>query len=284
MMASTTNLQRGDCMSKIIALDAGHGLFTSGKRVTLNGYADTREWWLNDRIIDMVQKELEENYECTVLRVDDTTGKKDISLANRVKAANNANVDVYISMHHNAGVKGGTGGGTVVFYYSSNIKRRDQAQKLYNYITDETKLYGNRSQQVIKKGFYVIKNTKMPAFLIENGFMDSVVDVPRILSADHAKKTAEGLVAFIVEQFVLEPLKVSVSAPQKHTEVSQYYPKYSGAKTTLYSAMTSLGIDGSYAHRKLIAKANDIKLYVGTATQNTQMYNLLCAGLLKKEI
>lgn len=268
-------------MSKVIALDAGHGLYTSGKRVTLSGYPSTREWELNDRIADMVQSELTANYDVSILRVDDTTGKKDIPLATRVKMANDANAAAYISVHHDAGINGGVGGGTTVFYYSNNIKRRDQAQKMYNYVTDETKLYGNRSQQVIKKGFYVIKNTKMPAFLIENGFMDSRVDVPIILSEAHAKKTAKGLVAFIVEEFSLEPLKASVSVPQKPTEV--YYPRYTGAKTTLSNAMNSLGLDASYSHRKLIAKANNISGYVGTAKQNTQMYNLLVAGLLKKE-
>ncbi len=269
-------------MSKIIVMDAGHGLYTAGKRVTLKGYPSTREWELNDRIMDIVQKELINNYDCTVLRVDDTTGKKDISLKKRVKMANDAKADVYISMHHNAGVNGGSGGGTVVFYYSTNAKRREQAQKLYNYITDETKLYGNRCQRIINKAFYVIKNTKMPAFLVENGFMDSTTDVPIILTHEHAVKTARGIVAFLVEQFSLEPKKVAEIKPQNPTDA--YYPRYKGVKTTLYAAMKLLGIDPSYKHRKEIAKANGIGGYVGTAAQNTQMYNLLVAGLLKKAL
>lgn len=267
----------------VIVLDAGHGYNTIGKRVSLKGYPGTREWWLNDRIVDIVETELRNNYICTVLRADDTTGKKDISLSNRVAMANSAKADVYLSMHHNAGVNGRSGGGTVVYYYSSNIKRRDQAQKLYNYITDETKLYGNRCQQVIKKGFYVLAHTKAESFLVENGFMDSTTDVPRILSDDHAKKTAEGVLAFLVEQFCIEPKKIAEIDKFEVTEVSLYYPKYTGKKTTLYSAMTSLNIDASYKHRKEIAKANGIKNYIGSASQNTQMYNLLVAGLLKKE-
>ena len=281
-MESTTNQRRGDNM-KVIALDAGHGFHTSGKRVTLKGYPDTREWWMNDRIIDIVENELRNNYECKVIRVDDTTGQNDISLSKRVATANSANADVYFSMHHDAGLNGRSGGGTTVFYYSNDIKRRDQAQKLYNYITDETKLYGNRSQQVIKKGFYVIKNTKMPAFLVENGFMDSPTDVPIILTQEHAEKTARGVLAFLVEQFCIEPKMSAENDNNKASEVSQYYPKYNGPKTTLYNAMTSLGIDGSYAHRKEIAKANGFVGYVGLASQNVQMYNMLTSGLLKKE-
>lgn len=267
----------------VIALDAGHGLYTAGKRVTLKGYPCTSEWWLNDRIMDIVESELRDNYECNVIRVDDTTGEKDISLSSRVAVANNAKADVYISMHHNAGLNGKSGGGTVVYYYSSDIKRRDQAQKLYNYITDETKLYGNRCQQVIKNGFYVLKKTKMPAFLVENGFMDSPTDVPVIVSEDHSKKTARSVLAFLVEQFCIEPKKSAEKDDAKATEVSQYYPAYAGKKTTLYNAMVMLGIDASYKHRKAIAKANGISLYVGSATQNTKMYNLLVAGLMKKE-
>jgi N-acetylmuramoyl-L-alanine amidase len=267
----------------VIALDAGHGFGTAGKRVTLKGYPDTREWQLNDRIIDIVEEELRNNYICKVLRVDDTTGKKDISRSKRCSLANNAKADVYLSMHHNAGVNGRSGGGTVVFYYSSNIKRRDQAQKLYNYITDETRLYGNRSQQVIKKGYDVLKNTKSESFLVENGFMDSTTDVPIILSEDHAKKTARAVLAFLVEQYCIEPKKVSGIDKYEATEVFVYYPKYTGKKTTLYNAMTSLRIDASYKHRKEIAIANGIENYMGTAVQNTQLYNLLVAGLMKKE-
>ena len=193
-------------MAKIIAIDAGHGRNTAGKRVTLKGYPDTREWTLNDRVADILEKMLAD-YDCRVIRVDDTTGVNDISLANRVGKANSANADMYISIHHNAGIHGGSGGGTVVYYYSSDIKRRDQAQKLYNFITDETRLYGNRSMQVIKNAFYVLKNTRMPAFLIENGFMDSTTDVPIILTEAHANKTAEGILAFLVQELGLAKKK-----------------------------------------------------------------------------
>ena len=265
-------------MSKIIALDAGHGMYTAGKRcMKALDPTQTREWYLNDRIMDMVEAKLR-NYECTVLRVGDTTGKKDIPLKQRVKAANDAKADIYVSMHHNAGLNGRKGGGTIVFYYSSNSKRREQAQRLYNLITDETKLYGNRSEQVIKNGFYVIKHTNMPAFLVENGFMDSPTDVPIILSLEHAQKTAEGVVAFLVKELCL---KAKTSSEIDYTQ-SQMYPAYKGSKTTLSVALQSLGIDHSYAFRKKIAAANSITGYRGTAAQNTQMYNLLVAGLLKK--
>lgn len=278
---------------KIIALDAGHGMHTAGKRcLKAIDPNETREWWLNDRIADRVQ-ELLAAYDCSVLRVDDTTGAKDISLSARVKAANAAKADIYISIHHNAGINGGNGGGTVVFYYAG-AARQMQAYKLYNAVTSRTGLVGNRSDKVVgkdRKSLYVIRNTTMPAFLIENGFMDSQVDTPVILSQAHAEKTAQGIVDFLVAELRLKTAQESSQQPQagglvaagSKSTASIYYPAYTGPRTTLSAAMAALGLDASYAHRKLIAKANNITGYVGTAAQNTQMYNLLAAGILKKE-
>lgn len=290
-------------MSKrpIIALDAGHGLHTPGKRcMKAIDPNETREWYLNDRIADRVQ-ELMAAYDCTVIRVDDTTGAKDIKLSARTKTANAAGADIYISIHHNAGINGGTGGGTVVYYYSSAAARPLQAQHLYDAVTAQTGMLGKRSRKVIKHGWYVVKYSKMPAFLLENGFMDSQTDTPIILTPTHAERTAQGIVDFLVAELHIQTAQEGSKRPQTGGSTIPvliggetvdnivvgatviYYPAYTGPKTTLSAAMTSMGLDASYAHRKLIAKANNIAGYVGTAAQNTRMYNLLVAGILKKE-
>lgn len=271
-------------MSKIIVIDAGHGMRTSGKRCLKSIDANqTREWYLNDRIADRLE-ELLTAYDCKVIRVDDTTGAKDIALSTRVKTANNAKADIYVSIHHNAGINGGAGGGTEVYYYSGKAERAAQAQALYRAVVDRTGLKGNRSGKVIKKGFYVLANTKMPAFLIENGFMDSSRDTPTILTAAHAEKTAQGILAWLVEQFGLTLKTDTGRGTESIITVpgNCYYPAYTGKKTTLSAAMTSLGINSTYTYRKRIAAVNNISGYTGTAAQNTQMYDLLAAGLLKK--
>ncbi len=273
---------------KIIALDAGHGMKTAGKRCLKSlDPNETREWYLNDRIMDKVEAALQA-YDCTVIRVGDTTGAKDVSLASRVKTANSAGADIYISMHHNAGLGGRNGGGTVVFYSSSKTERGVQAQKLYQAIVSRTGLIGNRSAKVINKGFYVIRKTSMPSFLVENGFMDSPQDVPIILSEQHAQKTAEGVVAFIVVTLQLKTASGTAGSAggagsgKAPNAVSACYPAYTGKKTTLSAALTSLGITSTYSYRKQIAAANEIRGYIGTASQNTEMYNLLTAGRLKR--
>lgn len=200
------------------ALGAGHGLYTAGKRCMKSlDPNETREWWLNDRIVDKLERKLA-NYKCEVLRVDDTTGLTDVSLANRVKKANKWGADAYISVHHNSGIYGKLigylkklAGGTVVYYYSSKAERRVQAHALYNEIIRLTGLVGDRANPVQKAGFYVLKKTNMAALLIENGFMDSPTDVPIILSEDHAEKTAQGILNFLVKEYKLEKIKEEVT-------------------------------------------------------------------------
>ena len=68
---------------------------------------------LNGRVADKVQERLVA-YDCQTMRVDDVTGQKEVTLFDRVLAANLAGADVYLSIHHNAGINGGSGGGIVV--------------------------------------------------------------------------------------------------------------------------------------------------------------------------
>lgn len=197
-----------------IAINAGHYINTAGKRCLKKLDAnETREWSLNDRIADRLESLLK-SYDCEVLRIDDTTGLIDTSLSNRCKKANEWGADAYISIHHNAGVNGGSGGGTVVFYYSSKAERKTQAQDLYNAVVGATGLTGNRANKVVKKNYYELSHTNMAAFLLENGFMDSSTDVPIILSEEHATKTAQGLLKFLVNEY---KLKKVVSEPETKT-------------------------------------------------------------------
>ena len=62
----------------------------------------------------------------------------------------------------------------------------------------------------------------------------------------------------------------------------QYYPKYTGTSSSISDALKSLGIDGSFKNRSKIAKANNIKAYVGLSSQNTTMLRLLKEGKLIK--
>ena len=189
-----------------IALDAGHGINTPGKRVMKRfDSKETREWTLNSRVAEYVEEYLKEYEGYQLLRVDDRTGKRDVPLAERTKKANDWKADIYISIHHNAGINGGAGGGITVYRYPNSSKMTKAMQKrLYDLLIKHTGLKGNRASPLGEANFHVLRETKMAAVLIENGFMDSRTDVPIILSDAHARKTADGIVEFLVDHFKLK--------------------------------------------------------------------------------
>lgn len=198
---------------KLIAIDAGHGMNTAGKRCMKSiDPNETREWFLNNRIACYVEAMLAE-YDCETMRLDDVTGKTDVALNTRVTRANNAKADVLASIHANAAINGGPGGGICVFAAVNGSQTSDKLQKaVYKHTVEKTKLKGNRWDGVPDANFYVIYKSSMPAFLGEFGFMDSTTDVPIILTDDFARKCAEGIVLGIVEVMEI-PKKSTPAAP-----------------------------------------------------------------------
>lgn len=191
-----------------IAIDAGHYKGTPGRRcLAALDPSETREWELNRRVADKLE-ELLAGYDCQVLRVDDKTGDKLIDLGDRVAAANGWPADVYLSIHHNAGIKGGSGGGCVVYTAPGcQVKSKALQKAVYGAVVSRTGLVGNRATPMMERGLYVLRRTKMPAILIECGFIDSSTDVPVILGPYFADQVADGLLAALVEVFNLSERK-----------------------------------------------------------------------------
>ena len=68
----------------------------------------------------------------------------------------------------------------------------------------------------------------------------------------------------------------------KPQQKSGCFPPCSSSYTSLVDALYYVGADYSYSYRQKIASANGISNYSGTAEQNTNLLNMLKAGLLKK--
>ena len=190
-----------------LALGAGHGLNTAGKRcLKALDPNETREWQLNDRICDKVEERLAGYEGVAVLRLDDSDdGADDVTLAQRVKAANEWGADFYLSVHHNAGIAGGTGGGIVAYCHpkgsAASTAWRDE---LYEALVEHTGLRGDRANPKTTADHYVTRNTAMPAVLLELGFMDSAADVPVILTERYARQAAQGITDALAGAYGLE--------------------------------------------------------------------------------
>lgn len=207
-----------------ISLSAGHGKNTAGKRCMKKlDKNETREWVLNDRICDKIETKLKAYDGYKLLRVDDTTGKNDIALSKRTKSANNWGADFYLAIHHNAGVKGGSGGGVVAFVYTKpSAKSLEWQEALYNAIIEKTGLKGNRAVPMPKGNLHECREPKMASVLLECGFMDSKTDVPIILTDKFAEQVAEACVEVIVKKAKLKKKVTKTETPKKENKILEW--------------------------------------------------------------
>lgn len=318
-----------------IALNAGHGINTAGKRCLKSlDPNETREWTLNSRICDKIEEKLKAYTGYILIRLDDTTGKTDVALKTRTDKANSFGADFYLSVHHNAGIGGGAGGGIIAIVYKKvDANTLDWQAKLYNALIEHTGLKGNRAKPLQQQNLHEVRESKMACVLLECGFMDSKTDVPIILTDTFADQVASACVEVLAAKGGLTK-KVPVAEPEitetivsksvgevakevlagkwgngsarkdnltkagyNYVEVQaevnrllgktstpavNYFKKYTGSSGSIVTALKSIGATSTFAYRSKIAKANGIKLYVGTAKQNANMLNLLKKGKLIK--
>lgn len=185
----------------LLALDAGHGLPTEGRRIPANlDPAQHQEWWLNQRICNYIAEAARQYDGFETIRVDDITGAEDVGMSVRCQRANTAGADLYYSAHHNAGIGGGHGGGVVAFSLGEGSTAAGWRDRLYLAITQAGGLVGNRASPKTTADFYVLRNTAMPAVLIEHGFMDAPDDVPAILSEAYAEAVGVAVAKCIAAQ------------------------------------------------------------------------------------
>ena len=150
-----------------VALDAGHGLNTAGKRTPDN----EREWSFNNKVVRAITERLNKYEDVSIVRLDDPTGKRDVPLKERTDKANKAKADILVSIHHNAKTgKWGSWGGTETYSYEANLP---QAEKLAKMINDRVvSINGLRNRGTKKANFHMLRESSMTAVLPELGFMD----------------------------------------------------------------------------------------------------------------
>ena len=122
---------------------------------------------------------------------------KDNSLKDRVNKANQIAAKygkgncIYISIHSNASGNGidwkNATGASVHCCRKSSEKSKRLAQLIYKHVLDKG-YNGNRSipkDHIWYNDFFVLKNTTMPAVLVENLFYDNKSDLKKLMSDEH---------------------------------------------------------------------------------------------------
>lgn len=110
----------------------------------------------------------------------------------RTKIANDQQADLFISLHNDSFSNPAAGGTTT--YYSSASSVAAQSKAFADSLQGElVKVITIANRGVKDAGFYVIKNTKMPAVLVEVGFISNPVEEQLLGSPDFQSKAALGI-------------------------------------------------------------------------------------------
>ena len=204
----------------LVAIDAGHGHNTPGKRIPddsmrehdFNGNVATK-------VCDILNRSGIETY-----RSDDITGTIDVPLIVRTNGINGRNAKICVSIHANAD-KGVWGSANGIETYI--IARGGQAEKLANIVQSKLIDYTGRSNRGVKTGnLHMVRETKMPAILCECGFMDNREEAELLKSEEYRQKCANA-----IADGILEYLQVKrVDNVEKSKEEKPMY-KFKNGKT-----------------------------------------------------
>ena len=173
-----------------VVIDPGHGGLDPGAI----GIGGIRETDVVLKVSKIVKKLLsEKGVKVSLTRNNEV----DLDLFPRVSFANKMNADIFVSIHANASRgKRRDINGLETFYFRG-WRGRLLAKKIQKQILRVSP--GSPDRGVKQGRFYVIKNTRMPAVLVEIGFLTGRLDARRLEKEAHRKRIAYAIAKGILE-------------------------------------------------------------------------------------
>jgi N-acetylmuramoyl-L-alanine amidase len=187
-----------------VYIDAGHGGNDNG-----SSYNYRIEDTINFQIANRVEEKLEK------LGIDVETSRTNdsyVSLRERTNKSNLSGADVFVSIHQNAS-EDTSAKGIETFYYGEENK--DFAKEMQKNLLD----YTNGHDRGFKKGnLQVLRDNKIPAVLVECGFISSSDEGRKLTTNEYQDKVSNGIVNGIISHLgIKKNVKPSIN---KKTAIS----------------------------------------------------------------
>ncbi len=194
VQASTINRNKINTSSekiltgKTIVIDAGHG----GEDIGASGQAGTNEKDVTLIMAKNIQNELVKRTGANVILTRNDDAK--ISLADRVKIADEQKADLFVSIHFDAFFTSEVEG--ITTYYN---KKSDEpiAALIHDHIFKNEQDARNRG--VSLGDYYVLRENSRPAILLELGFISNSTDEARMTSEEFQTNTTNSIVDGIID-------------------------------------------------------------------------------------
>lgn len=272
-----------------VAIDAGHGSNTAGKR-TVDGY---REHWINVKCAYYCEQYLKARGIDTVrIAWNDTnaTDDIDVALSTRQKQVKNANCDVSISFHANACGDGKTwnsGNGCETLISNDKAKQKDSlrmAQCVNNQMKQGTKQTDRGVKtQALSLCNCIAMGTKA-SVLVEVGFMTNKYEAELMKTEEFCKEQGEQCAQGILDYLGVTNTSVTQQKPQIATKYEYKGKDYTLVFEPTYYADKNADLKNAFGYNvnKLLKHFYEYGMTEGrlsSPTFNVRTYKSLYADL-----
>jgi N-acetylmuramoyl-L-alanine amidase len=186
----TVTAEAGGVTGRVIIIDAGHGGKDQGC-----AYGDVLEKDINLEIVLLLRQRLEEAGFTVIMTRDDDTF---VYLNRRVEAAENADADAFVSIHVDSYTDDESVQGLTVHYETGAAGGQEFADSIRTAISDAgiTKV-----RNLMESDLYVLRNTTMPATLVEVGFLTNSTDRENLQTETFQEELADSICSGIIAYF-----------------------------------------------------------------------------------
>ena len=199
-------------MSRIICIDPGHGGKDPG---AVNGECQEKRLALKIayKLTDKITQ-----YDFKVLPT--RQGDKYVSLQERCDMANKCNCDIFVSIHINSASNPAANGIETLCY--EEFQSKNLAKYIQKALISAT---GAKDRGVkITNMLYVLNNTKMPAVLVEVGFISNQEDLELLIDDYYQDKIAGAIALGICDYFQIQT-KNKVTLDKRYKTIDEI-PEY----------------------------------------------------------
>ena len=169
-----------------IVVDAGHGGNDKG---SIDSHEAVYEKDIALQIAKKVASRLGRESDVNVIMT--RSEDKYVSLEERAEIAKRANADALISIHLNAQKKFGDANGLETWYRGGAT---DGSKELASAVQKTTASYVEiTSRGILRNNFEILRETTMPAVLVECGFITNVSDMEKLKNPNYQDMLAEGI-------------------------------------------------------------------------------------------
>lgn len=217
--------------NKVIVVDPGHGGRDPGK-IGASGVAEKE---INLEVSKRLATVLSQMGAVVTLTrdtdidlSDDSAsgwhGKKRQDLSRRVAMANDRNADLYISIHCNA-YPGQREHGAQVFSHPQSSESKVLAESIQKSMTDILKNTTRKAKQV---DYFAIRKTKMPAVIVEIGFITNPAEEKLLQDPLYQSKVAYSIAAGIIQYYTQGLVDKETPADKGNEEIIKTFMHQTG--------------------------------------------------------